>query len=74
MARSRSGYALSRFLLASYRKENRAGKAWRCLSEHITAIEDRDLTFKLAHLQMTLGMVDQSIDTFRRCSIVASYG
>lgn len=65
MARSRSGYSLVEFLLASYRKENRPGKAWRLLNEHIVAIEDRDLTFKLAHLQMTLGMVDQSIDTFQ---------
>ena len=65
MARSRSGYRLAEALLASYRKENRPGKAWRLLSEHIMALDDRELTFKLAHLQMILGMVDQSIDTFQ---------
>lgn len=65
MARSRSGYRLAEALLASYRKENRPGKAWRVLSEHIAALDDRELTFKLAHLQMIFGMVDQSIDTFQ---------
>lgn len=73
LARSRSGYNLVEVLLASYRKENRPGKAWRVLSEHIAALEDRDLTFKLAHLQMVFGMIDQSIDTFQemlnRCTL-----
>lgn len=65
LARSRSGYRLVEILLASYWKENRPGKAWRFLGEHITALDDRELTFKLAHLQMIFGMVDQSIDTFQ---------
>lgn len=65
MARSRLGYRLVEVLLESYRKENRPGKAWRVLIEHITALEDSDLTFKLAHLQMVSGMVDQSVDLFQ---------
>lgn len=65
MARSRMGYRLAEALLEAYRKDGRPGKAWRFVSEHVTALEDADLTFKLAHVQLVLGMVGQSVDLFQ---------
>ena len=65
IARSRVCYRLVEVLLDSYRKAGRPGKAWRLVIEHVMALEDTVLTFKLAHLQMVFGMVDQSVDLFQ---------
>ena len=65
MTRSRVCYRLVEVLLDSYRKAGRPGTAWRLVIEHVMALDDTVLTFKLAHLQSTLGMVDQSADLFQ---------
>ena len=64
-AGSRLGNKLTEELLCAYRDAGRPGLIWDRITDHIASLANKELMFKVGHLQMTFGMIERSVETFQ---------